>query len=193
MKARTLRNSQAGFSLVELMIVVAIIGILATIAIPNFQRFQAKARQSEARNNLSAYYSTSKATYSEWNVYIGNFVAVGFRPEGRLGYRIAVLDIGAAGMPTGYTGPTLATCVSTQFENGNAACAANSSDGTLWNSAWTENVTGAVVATAAAVCAPAIAANSFTACASGRHNGAALADEWSINQQKVVTNSQNGI
>ena len=45
-------KNQKGFTLIELMVVVAIIGILASIAIPNFMKFTAKARQSEARTNL---------------------------------------------------------------------------------------------------------------------------------------------
>jgi type IV pilus assembly protein PilA len=43
-----------GFYLIELMIVVAIIGILAAIAIPNFLQYQMKSRQSEAKTNLQA-------------------------------------------------------------------------------------------------------------------------------------------
>jgi prepilin-type N-terminal cleavage/methylation domain-containing protein len=50
MKAKVLRN--AGFTLVEIMIVVAIIGLLATIAIPNFVRARLKAQQSACINNL---------------------------------------------------------------------------------------------------------------------------------------------
>ncbi|MBI2370572.1 MAG: prepilin-type N-terminal cleavage/methylation domain-containing protein, partial [Deltaproteobacteria bacterium] len=47
-------HNRQGFTLIELMIVVAIIGILAAIAIPNFLRFQAKSKQSEAKTNLAA-------------------------------------------------------------------------------------------------------------------------------------------
>lgn len=50
---RRLRDS-AGFTLIELMIVVAIIGILAALAIPNFLQYQLKAKTSEAKTNLSA-------------------------------------------------------------------------------------------------------------------------------------------
>jgi type IV pilus assembly protein PilA len=47
-------TSQKGFTLIELMIVVAIIGILAAIAIPNFLQYQLKAKTSEAKTNVQA-------------------------------------------------------------------------------------------------------------------------------------------
>ena len=87
----TLLKSNKGFSLIELMVVVAIIAILATIAVPAYQDFQSKTRQKEAQVLLSSYYSTSQAARAEHGWFPGNFVAVGFNPTGQLGYRVTAL------------------------------------------------------------------------------------------------------
>jgi type IV pilus assembly protein PilA len=68
-------RNRKGFTLVELMIVVAIIGILAAIAIPNFLNFRLKAKTSEAKSNLGAVRSTEVAYFAEWNWYVGGQAA----------------------------------------------------------------------------------------------------------------------
>jgi len=95
-----------GFTLMELMIVVAIIGILAAIAIPAFQNYQLRAKRSEAYANLvsiaraSETYFTANGTYLDTgNSFPGGagplkrswtgasavaFDPIGYRPEGNV-------------------------------------------------------------------------------------------------------------
>jgi type IV pilus assembly protein PilA len=70
-----------GFTLIELMIVVAIIGILAAIAIPNFIKFQARSKQSEAKANLKAMFTAEKAYLQEKDRFSSYVGEVGFAPE----------------------------------------------------------------------------------------------------------------
>ena len=67
---KKLHARKGGFTLIELMIVVAIIGILAAIAIPNFLRFQLKAKSSEGKTNLAAIRTAEQSYYSEFGVYV---------------------------------------------------------------------------------------------------------------------------
>ena len=105
-----LGKSQKGFTLIELMIVVAIIGILAAIAIPNFVRFQLKAKTSEGKVNVAAIRTAEEAYFSEFGNYVaatpspatnggtsktsfsdsGGFGVVGWAPEGQVFFNYEV-------------------------------------------------------------------------------------------------------
>ena len=79
-------KNKKGFTLIELMIVVAIIGILAAIAIPDFLRFQAKAKQSEAKQNLGAVFTCQIAYFGEQNTFSQSFIKMNWEPEGERMY-----------------------------------------------------------------------------------------------------------
>lgn len=117
-------RDRKGFTLIELMIVVAIIAILAAIAIPNFLKFQAKSKQSEARTILTGVYEAELAYFATENEFSDDVELIGFEtasnPKYYLGYPgqerdsgganvtawIAVADLTGDGDPDSFT----ATC-----------------------------------------------------------------------------------
>lgn len=183
-------KSEKGFSLVELMIVVAIIGILTAIAIPNFQRFQLKSRQSEARNNLAALYTAEKAFYGEWSAFFADFRDIGFKPEGRLIYRTGFSNAGV-NAPANYTGGVItATNAAVQFNTGahcgttGASCTEFLLPGGDWGAmlgTWSTRTTAT--------------GGEFTAGARGDIRGTAgnSTDIWVIDSTKTLLNVSNGI
>lgn len=62
-------NNKNGFTLIELMIVIAILGIVTAIAIPSYQGYISTARLSEAQNNISALKLAEEEFFLENNAY----------------------------------------------------------------------------------------------------------------------------
>ena len=82
-----LKNSN-GFSLVEMMIVVAIISLLAAIGIPQYSKFKRKAHETEAKVSLGALYISEKSFHSQYSFYHTSLQALGFGLEGRHYYNV---------------------------------------------------------------------------------------------------------
>ena len=111
-KLRKSMKNEKGFTLIELMIVVAIIGILAAIAIPNFLSYQKKAKTSEAKVNIGAIKTSQESYKAENNAYfacaatpagvstgakqpwtgggVASFTTIGFQPSGNVYYQYQV-------------------------------------------------------------------------------------------------------
>jgi type IV pilus assembly protein PilA len=74
------RNT-SGFSLVELLVAVAVIGILAGITMPAFHNYSARARQTEAKSSLTSIFAAEKSFIAENGYYNGCLAKMGFTPE----------------------------------------------------------------------------------------------------------------
>ena len=191
-------NAQAGFSLVELMVVVAIIAILSTIAVPNFQRFQARARQTSAKTELAGIYTSEKGFSAEYNSFHGHLPAIGFTPEG--------VTIAANYPTTGnpiryYTSSAGGAAVPCALQGAGTPCASMpAAPGAFaYLGFYSSSACAAALNVAAIPGIVAPTASLFTAAVAGcprsqaANNTLGTADIWTIDQNKAMTNTVSGI
>lgn len=182
------RKNQAGFSLVELMVVVAIIGILASLAIPSVGKYMAKARQSEAKTQLASVYTAEKAFHAEYTAYDNRFGAIGYAPEGKLRYIVGFTGGTVAGAANGYT--TTLTGIGLNI-NSFAYCGVAAG---MPNGCMAINGATNVAPSAANIPANSVTANGTFLVGAGaivHTNG--IMDQWTMNQNKSLTNTNPGV
>ena len=160
---QTMKKEQ-GFTLIELMIVVAIIGILAAIAIPNFMTYQAKARQSEAKVGLGGIFTSATAYFAENSTFtVTTASAIGYSPSGTPRYSF-------------YFGGNTANYRFNIGATSSATCHGTNVPGVAAGGALTST------------------ASDFTAGAIGNVDGeVATCDHWTIDDARILTNSTNDV
>ncbi len=106
-------QKKSGFSLIELLTVVAIIGILSIIAIPQYGYYKKKARQAEAKNGLAGIYTAETSFYLEYSTYTCILNVIGYSPSGMAYYNMGFDGLACAALPSNISIPALVAKYST--------------------------------------------------------------------------------
>ena len=106
-----MKSTQKGFTLIELMIVVAIIGILAAVAIPSYQNYTLKAKFTEVVNVIGPY-KTAVELCAQDGTCVASSTALGSLAVGSLGVPASTTTTYTASVAVASTGTITATATS---------------------------------------------------------------------------------
>lgn len=192
MKLKDLKDD--GFTLVELMVVVAIIGVLAAVAVPNFQKYQAKSKTSEAKLQLSAAYTAEQSFFSDFDTYHTCLKFMGYNPVNEINQRYYA--IGFVTAACGTTCDNIATANGAQIANTACRSTLNANDSSFVAG---KNLGSVAAAGATHIPATTITETTFVIGAGGiidrnftTATGATASSAFTINQNKQLIQVRAG-
>lgn len=109
-------KNQKGFNLIELVIGMAIVGTLGSLAMNKFDKYNALSKRAQVKLLLTFIHSGEKNFHAEWKMYYPDFGVIGFVPEGEIYYNAgftATVASARVPLPAGYSGPPAARHTST--------------------------------------------------------------------------------
>lgn len=181
-KPSQILNSQQGFSLIELMVVVAIIGILSSIAVPNYNMMVSKARQSEAKAMLSNIYTVEQGFSAANNFFTLCLWQAGYAPEGTNRYYL-----------TGFLNDNSTFTRKYQYDDNGTVCPSTSVPylgGTRNDATFTPTASArSDLGLACPASAFTVTQTTFLAVACGQISKLPVADVWTIDQAKILRNT----
>lgn len=182
--------SRAGFTLVELMVVVAIIGILAAIAGPQYQKFQAKSRQTEAKAMLAGIFTAEQSYATEQNTFTGCLAQIGVASDAAVRYYAAGFADVSGVASCGPVGGQF--CKGFSWDsNGNLSNFCLAADMFV---AANRVIKTAATATQQTDLGTAVAKTTFTATAVGQiSSSTGNFDRWTIDNNKTITNVSSSL
>lgn len=180
-----IKNDEKGFTLVELMVATALIGILSVVASGQFFKFRNKSKQVEAKLMLAQIYTAEASFMAEKDKYTHCLRQIGFEPTG--GRRYYAVGFMGVSYPIRPSDPTYINCNSTPLTPG-----MNINDSDVIFTATQVGPGGVFPVNDDFMDASVIDEAEFTAKAIGSLQDTQL-DIWSINQDKVLLNEQSGI
>jgi type IV pilus assembly protein PilA len=191
-------QNESGFTLVELMVVVAIIGILSAIAVPNYQKYQAKTRQTEAKMSLTNLGALERSYAMETGTYSSCIIDIGFQRTVGSGkyYGVGIAATPAAVTTCGSGGATACNKIyRVGATDGTAPDCTVYLDGATAKASTSTALINTQTEFAARVAGTSVSQNAFVFGAGGSIStggAATFFDVWTINQDNNLVNTIPG-
>ena len=187
-----MRKKLEGFTLLEMIVSVAIIAILGAVAVPSYIRSQTKGRQAEAKASLAQIYIAERSNFSDGSTYTQCITKIGVGYPDRRFYAVTAVN-DAASAVCGPNGDQLCTAYTFNSDGSASSTCVNA------DSAFDETVrqsgSFSIIkpATSPMALGSSMARATFTAVAKGNVSPDNITDTWTIDQNNNLLNSAPGI